>query len=124
MNGTQITKRVKGRYPHVKILMLTAFHDEENINQAIVNGADGYLLKTDKLAEIAPNIKAIASGVSAVQYNSNASSPFDTSPTTCKKRVSNTDTCNGNKFIPSYQTIYSTFLLTIWINRKTIICWC
>lgn len=66
MNGILATKRIKKRYPHVKILMLTTFHDKENINQAIVNGADGYLLKTDKLAEIAPKIKAIASGMSVL----------------------------------------------------------
>lgn len=45
MNGIQATKIIKEQFPHIKILMLTIYDDDENIFQAIQAGADGYLLK-------------------------------------------------------------------------------
>src|SRR5690606_37887883 len=35
----------KQKYPHIKIIVLTVFDDDENIFNAIRSGADGYLLK-------------------------------------------------------------------------------
>ncbi|MFV0470465.1 MAG: response regulator [Paludibacteraceae bacterium] len=45
MNGIQATEAVKNNYPHIKIIMLTVFDNDENIFNAIMAGADGYLLK-------------------------------------------------------------------------------
>lgn len=45
MNGIEATHAVKSKYPHIKIIMLTVFDDDENIFNAIKAGADGYLLK-------------------------------------------------------------------------------
>ncbi|RZN79051.1 MAG: response regulator transcription factor [Winogradskyella sp.] len=45
MNGIEATKRIKQKYPHIKIIMLTVFDNDENIFNAIKAGADGYLLK-------------------------------------------------------------------------------
>ncbi|MFA7273354.1 MAG: response regulator transcription factor [Crocinitomicaceae bacterium] len=45
MNGIEATREVKNRYPHIKIIMLTVFDNDENIFNAIKAGADGYLLK-------------------------------------------------------------------------------
>lgn len=45
MNGIEATNIVKSRYPHIKIIMLTVFDNDENIFNAIKAGADGYLLK-------------------------------------------------------------------------------
>jgi DNA-binding NarL/FixJ family response regulator len=36
---------VKQKYPHIKVIMLTVFDNDENIFNAIKAGADGYLLK-------------------------------------------------------------------------------
>jgi DNA-binding NarL/FixJ family response regulator len=44
-NGIEATKTVKNKYPQIKIIMLTAFDNDENIFNAIKAGADGYLLK-------------------------------------------------------------------------------
>ena len=51
MNGVETTAEVKKRYPHIKIIMLTVFDNDENIFKSIKAGADGYLLK-----EINPQI--------------------------------------------------------------------
>ena len=45
LNGIETTQMVKQKYPHIKIIMLTAFDNDENIFNAIKAGADGYLLK-------------------------------------------------------------------------------
>ncbi|WKV12356.1 response regulator transcription factor [Marivirga harenae] len=45
MNGIEATKIVKQKYPHIKIIMLTVFDNDEHIFNAIKAGADGYLLK-------------------------------------------------------------------------------
>lgn len=45
MNGVEATEIVKSKYPHIKIIMLTVFDNDENIFKSIKAGADGYLLK-------------------------------------------------------------------------------
>ncbi|GAA5022583.1 DNA-binding response regulator [Marivirga lumbricoides] len=45
MNGIEATRAVKQKYPHIKIVMLTVFDNDEHIFNAIKAGADGYLLK-------------------------------------------------------------------------------
>ena len=45
LNGIETTELVKQKYPHIKIIMLTVFDNDENIFNAIKAGADGYLLK-------------------------------------------------------------------------------
>lgn len=45
MNGIEATALIKSRYPHIKIIMLTVFDNDENIFLSIKAGADGYLLK-------------------------------------------------------------------------------
>lgn len=50
MNGIEATEIIKTKYPHIKIIMLTIFDNDENIFKSIKAGADGYLLK-----EVSPN---------------------------------------------------------------------
>lgn len=62
MNGIIATEAVKKLYPHIKIIMLTVFDDEERILKAIIAGADGYLLKDEKSDNIHNGIKEIMEG--------------------------------------------------------------
>jgi DNA-binding NarL/FixJ family response regulator len=45
MDGIKATEIIRTRYPHIKIIMLTVYDDDENIFNAIKAGAHGYLLK-------------------------------------------------------------------------------
>ena len=45
LNGIETTQIIKQKFPQIKIIMLTAFDNDENIFNAIKAGADGYLLK-------------------------------------------------------------------------------
>lgn len=45
LNGIEATEKVKQKYPHIKIIIVTVFDNDESIFKAIKAGADGYLLK-------------------------------------------------------------------------------
>lgn len=45
LDGIETVRIVKQKYPHIKVLMLTVFDNDESIFNAIQAGADGYLLK-------------------------------------------------------------------------------
>ncbi len=68
MDGIETTYLVKQRYPHIKIIMLTAFDNDEHIFKAIKAGADGYLLK-----EINP--QALFDGISETLKGGAAMNP-------------------------------------------------
>lgn len=47
LNGIEITKKICGRFPAVKILIQTIFNDSEKIFLALCAGASGYILKNE-----------------------------------------------------------------------------
>lgn len=48
MDGIKALTAIKRSFPKVKVIMLTTFQDNENITEAYLNGADGYILKDIK----------------------------------------------------------------------------
>jgi DNA-binding NarL/FixJ family response regulator len=47
MNGIEATAFITNRWPNIKIIMSTVFDDEQNLFDAIMAGASGYLLKDE-----------------------------------------------------------------------------
>jgi len=66
MNGIEATAAVKSKYPHIKIIMLTVFDNDENIFNAIKAGADGYLLKDVNPKELYDGIIETLNGGAAM----------------------------------------------------------
>ena len=62
MDGIAAARLIKQRHPHIRIMMLTTFDDTPNIQQALMAGADGYLIKTDKISGIADKLRAMLDG--------------------------------------------------------------
>ncbi|MBP8791685.1 MAG: response regulator transcription factor [Lutibacter sp.] len=62
MNGITATEIVKSKYPHIKIIMLTVFDDDENIFNAIKAGANGYLLKEIDAENLYKSIIEVVNG--------------------------------------------------------------
>ncbi len=62
MNGIDATKRVLEMTPHVGVLVLTMFEDNDSVFAAMRAGARGYILKGADRGEIGRAIKAVASG--------------------------------------------------------------
>ena len=52
MNGIEATRCIVEKYPEVKILIQTVFHDHDKIFQALCAGASGYILKNDPPAKL------------------------------------------------------------------------
>lgn len=62
LNGIQATEQIKARYPQLKIVMITVFDDEQHIFDAILAGADGYLLKDAPPEELHRSLHEVMSG--------------------------------------------------------------
>ncbi|MBB6697943.1 response regulator transcription factor [Clostridium algidicarnis] len=62
MDGVISTRLIKQSFKDIKIVMLTTFKDEEYIKEAIKNGADGYILKSQSSEAIIETIKIINKG--------------------------------------------------------------
>ncbi len=67
MNGADATARIKKDFPHIKILVLTTFNDDEYIYEALKHGASGYLLKDTAPSEIADAIRTVYQGGALIQ---------------------------------------------------------
>lgn len=65
-NGTEATKLIKIDFPSVKVLILTASNDKEDVTEAISNGADGYILKNIGTEELILSIKSTSLGLGIV----------------------------------------------------------
>jgi len=66
LNGIETTQVVKQKYPQLKIIMLTAFDNDEHIFNAIKAGADGYLLKEINPDDLYTGIKETLNGGAAM----------------------------------------------------------
>ncbi|MFN8395889.1 MAG: response regulator transcription factor [Bacteroidia bacterium] len=47
MDGIEATRQVTQRWPQIKVIICSVFDDEENVFQAILAGACGYLVKEE-----------------------------------------------------------------------------
>jgi len=45
MNGIELLRKIKSKYPELKVIMITAYGDEHNLNMAKTLGADDYFIK-------------------------------------------------------------------------------
>ncbi|CAN5388045.1 response regulator transcription factor [soil metagenome] len=61
-NGLQGLSIIRGNSPDTNVLMFTVFDDNENIFQAICNGASGYLLKKTPPGKILEAIEEVHHG--------------------------------------------------------------
>jgi len=62
VDGIEATKRIKQSRPETKVLMLSAYQDDDLLVDVIESGADGYLLKTSRGQELVAAIRALHSG--------------------------------------------------------------
>ncbi len=56
MNGLELLKIIKEKYPSLKVFMITAYGDEENYRIAMEYGADDYLHKPVEFATLKEKI--------------------------------------------------------------------
>lgn len=66
MNGVVASRKIKEKYPHIQVLVLTTYDDDEWIFDAIRGGAAGYLLKDTPPQELITAIKGTVEGKSYI----------------------------------------------------------
>jgi DNA-binding NarL/FixJ family response regulator len=66
VNGLQGVQLLKQKHPEVKIIMQTAFDDDDKIFTALQHGAEGYILKTATVSQISQSIDEVMKGGAAM----------------------------------------------------------
>ena len=69
MNGVESVKRIKEIHDDIDVVMLTTFHNDEYITDAIKSGALGYLLKDTEISIIIDAIKTVKDGGALMDSN-------------------------------------------------------
>ena len=70
MDGIEACREIKSRHPHVHILMITSYaDDDEAAISSIMAGASGYLLKHLSRNELLRSIRLVASGQPLIDAN-------------------------------------------------------
>lgn len=62
LNGIDVTRQIVDRFPGVRVIILTAYDDENYVSGAVSAGASGYLLKTAPASQLAGAIRAVQAG--------------------------------------------------------------
>ena len=62
LNGLEATRQILATYPATKVLILSSHSDPEYIEQAMVFGASGYLLKQSSTDVLAQAIREVSMG--------------------------------------------------------------
>jgi DNA-binding NarL/FixJ family response regulator len=62
LDGVEATRRIVKTSPHIKILVVTMFEDDQSVFAAMRAGARGYILKGAKHEEMLRAIRAVDSG--------------------------------------------------------------
>jgi len=66
VNGIEAVRLVKQHSPEIKIIMQTAFDDDDKVFAALQAGAEGYILKTASVVQIAQSIDEVMKGGAAM----------------------------------------------------------
>jgi len=62
LNGLEATRKIKKLFPHIKVLVLTMYENEEWIFQVLKAGASGYLIKDSAMTDLTSAIRAVSHG--------------------------------------------------------------
>jgi DNA-binding NarL/FixJ family response regulator len=67
MNGIEVTRRLARDHPDIRVLMVSAYDEDEYVRGALEAGAAGYLSKTAPGKELVHAVRAVAGGTSVLQ---------------------------------------------------------
>lgn len=66
MDGLACTELIKEQYPAIKIIILTAFDDDEYVFNALKYGVSGYLLKGIPMKELVDAVRKVYEGTAII----------------------------------------------------------
>lgn len=62
LNGWEATRQILKAVPNTRVLILSTYHDEEHVQQAIAAGAAAYLIKQTAAADLVKAIREVKKG--------------------------------------------------------------
>ena len=63
--------KIKELYPQIKVIILTVHKEKDYLDQAMMNGVDGYILKQDMDQELYSGIQAVRRGEVYISHSLN-----------------------------------------------------
>jgi DNA-binding NarL/FixJ family response regulator len=69
VDGVAITRQITQEFPSIGVIMLTMYSQNQQVLQAVKNGARGYLLKSASVREVAQAIRTVHDGGTAIEPN-------------------------------------------------------
>lgn len=67
VDGLAVTRQLTSEYPALAVIMLTMFRQQQQVLQAMLNGARGYLLKSASSQEVAQAIRKVHEGGTLIE---------------------------------------------------------
>jgi len=61
-NGVEVCREIRSLFPHIHVLMLTSYADDEALFNSIMAGASGYVLKEIRGTDLISAIRQVAAG--------------------------------------------------------------
>jgi two-component system response regulator DevR len=71
-NGVEVCREVRSEHPEIRCVMLSAFGDDEVVDQSILAGASGFVLKQIKYGHIVDAVRLVARGEVLFGYSRQA----------------------------------------------------
>jgi DNA-binding NarL/FixJ family response regulator len=62
LNGLEVTRQVRKKFPHIRIIVLSMHANEAYVVEALRSGAGGYILKESSVAEVIKGIREVSAG--------------------------------------------------------------
>ncbi|WP_188556732.1 response regulator [Hymenobacter glacieicola] len=69
MSGIELARAIRSRWPHIRVLILSMFHDHATVAEMLEAGGSGYVLKTANRAELSDAIRQVAVGRSYFSHD-------------------------------------------------------
>jgi two-component system nitrate/nitrite response regulator NarL len=66
VDGLEATRRIKTELPHVRIVILTVEEEDQNLFEAVKNGAQGYLVKKIEPRALFETLRGVAQGEASI----------------------------------------------------------
>lgn len=66
MNGIAALNIIKEKFGNIKVIMLTTFENKDNVIDAIMSDADGYIIKDIGCEELITTIKCVNNGLTVI----------------------------------------------------------
>jgi DNA-binding NarL/FixJ family response regulator len=63
MDGVEAVREIRPKYPDIRIIMLSTYHEDMLVRSALSAGASGYLLKDISPTELITAVRALGSGI-------------------------------------------------------------